>query len=514
MRGVDWKGLGIGEVYCAYNSFEAKKVFEENHVDIMLCDIEMPVENGLELLRWARSEGYDAECIFLTAHAEFDYAKAALLLGSLDYVVQPAPYDEIKAVVLRAIKKVSERQEEKRTYDFGKYMKDQGDLISARSLEDWLKKNIERDRYEDFAKVAPMPSLDRRGYLVLMQLIRQMIPIDQWEPSLMRFTFGNVLGEIFAPYGQRVMLCDMDKTIYGLVIYGPDGYDMDYPGLLRQLETSRQSFSRFIKCEAAFYADEACTVEQMPKLLPVLLNACRENVSMRSSVFDLNAQKTTERINENYMLMQMHRWHDFIIQGLGDTVREDACAYLDRMDAQGRLNRSALMDFHVELCRMLYSVGEELGFNVREVMEDPKASRLYTKAPQSLDDMKAFITRIPEFFIVCENDEYNQRNQVLEIERYIHDHIESDIHRDDIAGHVHLNVDYMGRLFKKARGVSLKEYIIEEKMRVARRLLKTTMLPVSFVASKVGYSNFSHFSRSYKKVHGISPTEERRSEKE
>ena len=170
--------------------------------------------------------------------------------------------------------------------------------------------------------MAPMPSLDRRGYLVLMQLIRQMIPIDQWEPSLMRFTFGNVLGEIFAPDGQRVMLCDMDKTIYGLVIYGPDGYDMDYPGLLRQLEDIAGShYPVLSNVKPPFMPMKPVRWKQMPKLLPVLLNACRENVSMRSSVFDLNAQKTTERINENYMLMQMHRWHDFIIQGLGDTVR-------------------------------------------------------------------------------------------------------------------------------------------------------------------------------------------------
>lgn len=326
----------------------------------------------------------------------------------------------------------------------------------------------------------------------------------------MRFTFGNVLGEIFAPYDQRVMLCDIDKTVYGLVIYGPGGYDMDYPGVLRQLEASRDAFSRFIQCEAAFYVDEACTVAQMPQLLPALQNACRENVSMRSAVFDLSAKKSPGAPDGNYMLLQMRRWKDFLSKGLTETAREDIFAYLDRLDREERLNRSVLMDFHVELCRMLYSVGEDMGLNVRGIMDDPRIAGLYTRAPHSLDDMKAFIC-ILDTFTKGEADEYQQRNQVMEIENYIHAHIESDIHRDDIADYVHLNVDYMGRLFKKNKGVSLKEYIIEEKMRVAQKLLKTTMLPVSFVASKVGYSNFSHFSRTYKKVNGISPTEERRS---
>lgn len=513
MRGVDWKRLGIDEVLCAYNAHEAKAIFKEQSVDVMLCDIEMPVENGLALLHWVRDNGYDTECIFLTAHAEFDYAREAISMGSFDYVVQPAPYDEVAAVVLRAVKKVCERQEEKRTYDFGKYMKDKSDLLCSRTLSDWLRRSMERSQYEDFARVEPLPALERQGYLVLMQIIRQMIPIDQWEPSLMRFTFENVLGEIFAPYDQRVMLCDIDKMLYGLVIYGPNGYDMDYPGLLRQLGAARDSFAKFLQCEAAFYTDASCVVMEMPGVLPKLEGACRENVSMRSAVFDLSAPVDTGGLDENYMHMQMRRWQEFIRQHLTDTVREDAFAYLDRMDTEGRLGRSGLMHFHVEFCRMLYDVGEELGLDVRGIMEDPKASGLYTKAPQSLADMKNFIFYVQEYFENGENDEYQQKNQVQEIERYIHDHIESDIHRDDIADHVHLNVDYVGRLFKKNKGVSLKEYIIEEKMRMAQRLLRTTMLPVSFVASKVGYSNFSHFSRTYKKVNGLSPTDERRSDK-
>ena len=40
-------------------------------------------------------------------------------------------------------------------------------------------------------------------------------------------------------------------------------------------------------------------------------------------------------------------------------------------------------------------------------------------------------------------------------------------------------------------------------------LLRTTSLPISFIAAKVGYCNFSHFSYTYKKVLGITPQEER-----
>ena len=84
------------KVVPAYNAFEAKQILLTQRVDIMLCDIEMPVENGLALFRWVQEQGLDTECIFLTAHADFYYAKEAVRLGGFDYILQPARYEDIK----------------------------------------------------------------------------------------------------------------------------------------------------------------------------------------------------------------------------------------------------------------------------------------------------------------------------------------------------------------------------------------------------------------------------------
>ena len=47
------------------------------------------------------------------------------------------------------------------------------------------------------------------------------------------------------------------------------------------------------------------------------------------------------------------------------------------------------------------------------------------------------------------------------------------------------------------------------KMKEAQSLLKTTNLPISMIAVKVGYTNFSHFSQVYKKMLGVTPAEDR-----
>ena len=50
----------------------------------------------------------------------------------------------------------------------------------------------------------------------------------------------------------------------------------------------------------------------------------------------------------------------------------------------------------------------------------------------------------------------------------------------------------------------------QQKMLAARQFLQTTDLPVSHIAVRLGYSNFSHFSSAYKKQFGITPNEEKR----
>ncbi|MFQ7747488.1 MAG: response regulator, partial [Eubacteriales bacterium] len=85
VSGVDWETAGISKVLHAYNASMAREILECQPVDILLSDIEMPVEDGLSLFRWVRGKKLSVECIFLTSHADFIYATEALKLGSFDY---------------------------------------------------------------------------------------------------------------------------------------------------------------------------------------------------------------------------------------------------------------------------------------------------------------------------------------------------------------------------------------------------------------------------------------------
>lgn len=89
---------------------------------------------------------------------------------------------------------------------------------------------------------------------------------------------------------------------------------------------------------------------------------------------------------------------------------------------------------------------------------------------------------------------------------YIEENLYDDIQRNDIAAHVFLNPDYLNRLFNKELGKSITQYIIEQKMKKARRLLTNTDLSITEVCSQVGYPNMSSFSYAFRRHTGYTPT--------
>ena len=118
---IDWEAEGIGEVSVAYSAKAARNCILEKKVDLILCDIEMPEENGLELLRWIRENKPDVECVFLTCHASFAYAQEAIRLGCRDYVLMPSPYEDIAAAVASAAARLQKRRVQEHYQEYGEY---------------------------------------------------------------------------------------------------------------------------------------------------------------------------------------------------------------------------------------------------------------------------------------------------------------------------------------------------------------------------------------------------------
>ena len=73
----------------------------------------------------------------------------------------------------------------------------------------------------------------------------------------------------------------------------------------------------------------------------------------------------------------------------------------------------------------------------------------------------------------------------------------------DMAG---FSPDYFRKLFIKEYGLPPKEYLLQRRLSEADALLKSSELSVSAVATQVGFSDVSQFSRFYKERRGVAPS--------
>jgi len=96
------------DIVQAVNGREAINLFKERQCKIAILDIEMPGVNGLEAAAEIRRQNKECSIIFLTAFEDFTYAKKAILVQALDYLLKPASEEELIAVMDEALRLISE----------------------------------------------------------------------------------------------------------------------------------------------------------------------------------------------------------------------------------------------------------------------------------------------------------------------------------------------------------------------------------------------------------------------
>ena len=104
---------------------------------------------------------------------------------------------------------------------------------------------------------------------------------------------------------------------------------------------------------------------------------------------------------------------------------------------------------------------------------------------------------------------FGSRNpKLLMAFRIISENLETPISPNDIAGKVGISRRHLERLFKSKIGVSPKSYYVKMRLQKARSLLLQTDLRISEIAFACGFSSMTHFSKSYAREFGVSPSKD------
>lgn len=144
LDGVEWDKLAFDKVLTANSYAQAVNLFLEMTIDVMLCDIEMPYGSGMELVEWVKGHSPQTECIFLTGHDEFSFAKRAISLQCRDYILKPAPIPVLMETLEKAIQAVRAREIRQKYENFGK--------IYVQSMTEDPKEEDTEDIVEHIAK--------------------------------------------------------------------------------------------------------------------------------------------------------------------------------------------------------------------------------------------------------------------------------------------------------------------------------------------------------------------------
>ena len=88
MLAMPWDRFDMRIVGEAGNGEKALEFLSENHVDLLITDLAMPVMSGIELIRTTRKLYPDLPIAVLTLHQDFEYIQEALRLGAIDYIAK------------------------------------------------------------------------------------------------------------------------------------------------------------------------------------------------------------------------------------------------------------------------------------------------------------------------------------------------------------------------------------------------------------------------------------------
>lgn len=101
-------------------------------------------------------------------------------------------------------------------------------------------------------------------------------------------------------------------------------------------------------------------------------------------------------------------------------------------------------------------------------------------------------------------------DSVTKARRYIRENLGDRLTLEEVATHAGLSPHHFCKVFRRAVGVNLIDFINRSRVEHARQMLLKADARVSEVAFEVGYRSLSQFNRSFRTVTGESPTEYRR----
>ncbi|GIP30133.1 hypothetical protein J23TS9_52630 [Paenibacillus sp. J23TS9] len=453
--GVHWNSCGFEVIGDAENGHEALELVKALRPDVVLTDIKMPVLNGLELIKRGKEASPDTLFVVLSAHAEFAYAQKALNYGTFGYCLKPFEIEEIDSMLSRLAEVLNARKKENRH----SYIPDLYEAICSGDM-DVVKRVLQQSGMSADSAHPILPIVVQSSKAAKLQ---QHIKHLSFQMSPRRF--GYLVHETAA----EALLQDISRAHQGSMYSIGTGFPLsDLTELNASLETaSLASYGAFTTGRPGIFSPPPQTNPLIEEILKNISDALsrKDRVQfmscMNTAKNDFNEGKFS--MKDAYLMFTALIYH-FFRTGVSGSGR-------------------------------MFEGYEELSYHFghADAMIDYLVEHTLDYLENQSNAIRSDISH----------------KTIREILKYIHDHFTDDLSIQGLSEKFFLSPNYLCHLFKKEVGENFIEYVSNQRIQYACKLLEETSDPIKQIGDKCGFNDYFYFTRIFKRITNMTPTQYR-----
>ncbi len=515
---LNWGELNIEIAGTAVNGQAALRLIEEQSPDIVITDIKMPVMSGLELIRLCR-ERYGNErprFLILTSYEDFHMVKEAITYQVTDYLVKlELTPESLRDAMLRVTEQI--RRTEEKHPPAENLVHPFYDKFFIRLLNSLFESE------EQFILQSRDLNLDfhYHGYICCYgEMSSNQAAALPMEKQLALFSSSmQMLKELAGKYHPCYGL-SLDTRHFALIFCfeekDPDSADGSsdsaaapghgLPSILSGIsDTLQKYYNVSFRCgigNAVEHPQAVCDSYQQSRQACQFCTDAAPVVSFEDCVqLDSGHSSFNISLFREDLTKAFEEYDAQALQQTLDTLCELFLAhphrYTQAMDGACNILFLALS---------LLQDGEQIisGF----FQDNPEGYRsIYqqTGVEQIVSWLSFFKQQLCLLF---ESHHKDYKNHIVtSVKKYIGEHVGERLSLNEVAAVFGISPNYLSQLFGKYNDMGFSEYINSCKIQEAKRLLDEGTLKVYEVAEKLGFESSFYFSRVFKKMEGISPTD-------
>lgn len=501
----------------AKNGQEALKLIEEKHPDIVITDIRMPLMDGIELIKSTRQSYGDIKFIIISGHAEFEYAREALSLGAMDYILKPIGNSDITRTVMRVCKEID------------KVKGVDSELRKNRELE--IKNfNLNTEKYlndmifnyeykaNSWADIAGMiPELDKEYYVLSIFHADQPGTLkpefSEEYYNLVRFDVSTILRELCSD--KMILFNNLkDKTEMLVLHYASSKADV----IRKSNVFASICFMKINKGLNIAVTSGISNCYMGPENLPRCYKEAKYAINQRF----INGNNNIYRYSEGEALykseyktperklhaIEIGLHHIDSSSALPDIYKAVKDIFsCDGIKAAGAVHVQMLF---MDVIKTIMHFCECHNINIFDFIDERVVYGEIVGFFNSSADIEEYILTLMRKVIESRKSKHSDIKQLAEeVGKYIEKHFHENISFTDVARQYRVNSTYLSRTFKNVMGKSLSIYLENVRIETAKILLEQTDRGIQDISISIGYTDYQYFHRVFKKSTSITPNEYR-----